>query len=706
MSIKTIKILISVVLLLAALAWLFVAGGPQFSISDLANLPLGAVALCVAALFVSNFLAIARLKWVAGALGYRIAWGDSAAALSVGALGGAVFFQIAGQLIGRNMILARVHISPGTVVLITGIERALALLVSFTLAFAGAWELYGRVLSIDPNAGGNVLMRTTAGLLFVLTVVGVVCWRHTIVAAYRQCTAKMMIGMAIALVLSIAIQLATMAAYLAIALPFVSAGSLAPLLAATTVIMFLASVPISFAGWGVRELSAVAAFGSIGMASHSAFMVAATVGVLSIVTMLFIAAASSRLLSPGKDAAGAPGETPLNSLALEKALAPLAAVLVFFSVYVPVSSGYANITLSDPFAIIGGGLFVLYYWSRRELPAWGPWRLNTLIAAVSGMVLLSYLIGAARFGFTAWASTKVTGWFVLLAYFATGALAARLIGIRKIDEILWPYVVTAAAIIVFDQLVAALSTFMPVSYIAIDTVGYSGFSNNRNAFAFTALFAVGAALTIKRPGTLVAASLAIAGVLLSGSRAGAICLPAVIIVTTLMGHSSWRNTTIATLSGIAVYFFAGTVIPAIFGVQAFSVKLDTGFSGQEHYETILEGLEMFMSFPIFGAGLGAFLTMPSQATPPVIIHSTPVWLLAEMGLAGVSVFAATFISAGIYLFNNRRQVFGCVGLIVLLVVAVFGQAHEILYQRPIWLILGLVLYAHADRQRTGASTLT
>ena len=358
-GLNSIRIFVSVALLVAALAWLFVASGQEFSFSDLANLPLSAIAIAVAALLASNLLAIARIKCVARALGYRVLWGHSAAALSVGALGAAVFFQIAGQLIGRNWILGRLNISPGTVVIITGIERALALIVSFTLALAGAGVIYGRAVTIDPNAGGSVLMRTSAGLLFVLAVVCLVCWRQTIVDFYRQLTAKMIVGLVIAMALSIVIQLTTMAAYLAIALPFISADSLTPLLAAIAIIMFLASVPISFAGWGVRELSAVAAFGSIGMASHSAFIVAATVGILSIVTMLLLAAVSSRFLSLPRDAVAATGRMPLGALALEKTLAPLVAVLVFFSIYVPISSGFANVTLSDPVAIIGGGLFLL-----------------------------------------------------------------------------------------------------------------------------------------------------------------------------------------------------------------------------------------------------------------------------------------------------------------------------------------------------------
>ena len=50
---------------------------------------------------------------------------------------------------------------------------------------------------------------------------------------------------------------------------------------------------------------------------------------------------------------------------------------------------------------------------------------------------------------------------------------------------------------------------------------------------------------------------------------------------------------------------------------------------------------MFLSHPLFGAGLGAFIGEQVRATgTPLIIHSTPVWLLAETGLVGFAVFFA------------------------------------------------------------------
>lgn len=179
----------------------------------------------------------------------------------------------------------------------------------------------------------------------------------------------------------------------------------------------------------------------------------------------------------------------------------------------------------------------------------------------------------------------------------------------------------------------------------------------------------------------------------------------VLAFATFMEFSSWRRTLAATLGGIAFYLIAGLALPAMFGTAAARISLASGTSGLEHFETIMDGLKMFLSFPVFGAGLGAFLAA-AETSPPAVIHSTPVWLLAETGIAGFAVFVTTFVCAAVYLFKHRRRLSGFIGLQVLLLLAVFGEVHEILYQRPIWLLLGFALYTrdHGPRSSTGPAS--
>ena len=66
-------------------------------------------------------------------------------------------------------------------------------------------------------------------------------------------------------------------------------------------------------------------------------------------------------------------------------------------------------------------------------------------------------------------------------------------------------------------------------------------------------------------------------------------------------------------------------------------------SNMERWETIRHGLEMWKASPWIGAGLGVFIETSSQwLKEPTVIHSTPVWILAEFGLFGAVILIAIF----------------------------------------------------------------
>src|SRR6185312_4182581 len=78
--------------------------------------------------------------------------------------------------------------------------------------------------------------------------------------------------------LTVLVQLPMMSVYVAIAHEFSPAMPIVDLAAASAVVMFAASVPISLAGWGVRELSAVVALGAVGMSTSGALATAIIIG--------------------------------------------------------------------------------------------------------------------------------------------------------------------------------------------------------------------------------------------------------------------------------------------------------------------------------------------------------------------------------------------------------------------------------------------
>ena len=77
--------------------------------------------------------------------------------------------------------------------------------------------------------------------------------------------------------------------------------------------------------------------------------------------------------------------------------------------------------------------------------------------------------------------------------------------------------------------------------------------------------------------------------------------------------------------------------------------------------SIVEGLRMFKEHPLVGRGLGGFRQQMAELGVfgghglPLVIHSTPVWLLAETGLIGLLLFAVPAIWL-LYCELRRREV--------------------------------------------------
>jgi len=89
--------------------------------------------------------------------------------------------------------------------------------------------------------------------------------------------------------------------------------------------------------------------------------------------------------------------------------------------------------------------------------------------------------------------------------------------------------------------------------------------------------------------------------------------------------------------------FAGILSAALTAVGSdlpLPVVLPTVSSTQERLVSIIGGLNLFWDHPVFGAGLGAFRNTLDGL--PLVIHSTAVWLLAELGIVGFLIFAVSF----------------------------------------------------------------
>lgn len=698
-----VRHLVSVGVTLAALVVAVAQIDLEGAVATAMAIPKANLAVVVLALASGALLASARLAFIAADIGFPMRARDAIAAMSLGQIGGALFFQVFGQTIARSAVLSRRGVPVAGTILMTGYERLLALAISMVLAMAGGWYLFGRI-TLDLRAGGAEFVKLLVGVGLALAAGAAFAWGRPVAAFARG---KVGPGTAWrtarGLLLSAAIQLATMAAYIAAALGVAPGMSVADLAAAAAVVMLAASLPISFAGWGVRELSAIYALGAIGMPREGALVVAVLIGAAALAVVALLAAASA--LRPAARVTAAPARRP--PVDVEAAMAwgvpVLAATTVFFQVHVPLAAARLNVNLADPLVIFGGALFLVAAVRSGRLPRWRLAGLNAHIAAATVLIVAAFLHGWAAFGWTEWAFVnRLVGWLVVLAYAATGALIAQRHGGR--DMLLRCYAAVAIAIVVLDTaLFSAFTAGLPVP----ETIGryrLEGFAQNANAFALQLLFAVAAVVAVARDGRIqgVALGVAITGIWFTSSRAGIGAL-AIVALAAL-----WLRAIPAARVAGAVVGASAAIVFISWLPEILAALLDTtprqyhppvvlrasdDVSNLERLESMRGALAMFEAHPIFGAGLGAFVESYIRAHgTPLVIHSTPLWILAEMGVVGLLVLAAPFIRILKHEIRAHRRDGARVFLILVLVgFAVMASVHELMYQRALWLLLGAAL---------------
>jgi hypothetical protein len=332
------------------------------------------------------------------------------------------------------------------------------------------------------------------------------------------------------------------------------------------------------------------------------------------------------------------------------------------------------------------------------------------------MLGVALLLGVERFGWTTWAVTnRFLGWFVLLAYATTGALIVRDNQKEGFRLLLLTFAGAMAAI-------AGIETFL----ILLTNAGFhvpvvpnnaEGFSLNHNFFAFQLLMAFAAAVSIVRGFSLRVTVLAVLliGLWFAGSRSGWISAAALVGTAVYLRAVGPREISIAFVcaAGTAlaaaflpdiVHAAAGLVMATLVPGDAQNVVslnsvvarnvpviVPSAASTEERLISIFQGLKLFAGYPIFGAGLGAFRNQMIfvYGSQPLLIHSTAVWLLAELGLVGFFVFAGP---AG-YLFKNewahaRREQASTLIILCLVAFAVMGGPADMFYQRTFWFLIG------------------
>ena len=689
---QVLKVAVSIVLLVGVFFLVSVYYDTAQILHDLRRLSVPTLAIITVGLFANTLAAVLRFKVIATEIKHPITFRRAMTAVGAGSLAGALFFQIAGQLMARGIIAGRGGIPFAAVVVITAYERFIAAIVSGLLALAGALFIFGNVY-LDQASGGADLIKIMCGLIAAAVAGALLGYGRLAAQSITPLLTRHFVRRCLAVVaLTLLVQIPMMIAYVTVARALSPQTSIADLVAASAIVMFAASVPVSLAGWGVREMSAVVALGAIGVAAHAALTSAIIIGVGSMLAMGVTAAASLPGSTGQKQLVDAKNTGSFDYYrALAWALPISVATLVLFQIYVPIQSGLLNVNLADPIAILAGVLFILKAAQAGRLPQWRVANFNIAVAVATLVLACALLIGAYRFGWTTWAVVnRFLGWFVLLAYGAAGALIVgegRKIALRLL---LLTFAGATAAIAGLEISLLVIASFGLRVPVVIGSI--EGFSLNHNFFAFQLLMALCAAITFSRGVVRIALlALILAGLWFAGSRSGWIAALFVLAIARYLGVINARETLKAIL-GAASPAIAIPLLSILLGLSGYIPQIIPEMaSTNERLISIVGGLELFVSHPIFGAGLGAFRNEMIFASSgiPLLIHSTGVWLLAELGIVGFTVFT---VSAAYLFFKEwphaRKEQASALIVLCLVAFAVMSGPADMLYQRTFWLLIG------------------
>jgi len=703
---KYLRIAISL-LLLAGAAWV-VARETDWTLVGAAftRMSYGAFVLAILALVAGALLATLRLQWIARDLGYRLSFRDAMAGFTYGQVMGAVFFQLAGQLLARSAVLARRQVPPSATILITGYERLAALFISLLLAAIAAGYLFGAI-SLDYRQGGAAFIKIVAGAALVVAGGAAFIWGKLLISQLPPITRGTARGLAWNAAISLSIQIFTMIAYVVLALTLVPDISIAKLAAAAALVMLAASLPISMAGWGIREMSAIYVLGTLGVSADVSFMIAFSIGILSLAVVGILALVGLRDTAANVK----PREPSANSIdyaaLLDTALPIAAATAVFFQLFLPLKSGLISVNIADPIVVMAASIFA-YNHFRQPLPSWRLPYFNLLICLASFALVAGYLHGYGQFGWSQWAfANKLVGWPILLCYGATGALIVYRMRDAGFDLLLRTFVATGLIIFSFDYAISIAYWSGVVFLKPIVQLPIEGFSQNRNAFAFQLILALCILLATRWPYRAIWLGITIGGVIITGSRAGYITLTAVLMVSFYFSWIDRRQAAVAgALAGMIV--IASELVPALAHLANFLMSssasgssgssnianmISGSYSDAERLQSLVGGWRLFLTHPIFGAGLGAFMEDQIRRGTTLVIHSTPIWLLAEFGIVGFILLSAPIILIfrAEILSLRHIDVAGCLLILVMIAFSVMSQAHEILYQRTFWILVGAAM---------------
>ncbi len=690
------------------------------------------VFLSVATFFSLNFLLVSfRLLLAYKQLGYALSYPIALQATFFGQIGGVV--PVFGTLFGQGLHLYKKLAIPSSIsTSVMLYERILVATTGLLLSTTGAFLLFREKIMLIFAEASVLKLLVSLGV----TLVAVLCIGLTpsdqdkmkrLFSIRNLYYTGYLLVVAIGGWLLSALSFAMLFSILKIDISFGLA------LSASVIVCFIASLPISANGWGVREFAAMSIFGLCAVPKEAAIFSAVCIGFFSYVALMAWGAILS-FCSQQNEGVYRKSRLRISLTRLEGNtiyfLACAASVLVFFQIHVKCGDAVLNVNAADPIALCGFVMAVISNLLRkRSLKYHLPSTLRFLVSAVM-VFFVAALVGVVKTGVNHYSILyKLFGFFVLLGYANIGAELVSRFGQKGYEAAVRLMMTTIIVSIALGSVISILAKagVIPLSYLQESFVGLSG---NRNALALqilliTFLFFSGVFKNIRLPSgcRYLLSSILLYGLYLTFSRS-ALITGAILLF--IFWRMAWLKTweIIGFLTGATACVLGIHLVDFLLSIAKFNLFLNEGFiasseqvsifsqysnsfSDHERWYSLMEGMRLWFNEPLLGGGLASFSYHEILKNGrPLVIHNTLIWLIAEFGLVGALPFLWYGFKTLVYLGTKiSSQNVSCMDVkdkalfSLIFILIMMGMAHEVFYQRILWLAWGMLVVVPVGSER-------
>lgn len=694
----------------------------------LSRIPLASIVWVSVFAILANLFALARSRSALKAFHFTAGWKDIYIAFAAGNLA-TLAFNVFGQSLSRAVILQSAGIPFGISVIATYVERLLAAGILFAISLAAAWILFSSI-EINLYRGIGDLVVSMIGIAAASVAVGVIALRK-FAAEGSLAGLRLITRLGPSALWTLLGLGAGLAAYLELFHALDPASISLKLVAALTIVMLATSLPISFAGFGLRELSAATVLTLVGVSPTTAVASSVLIGIIYIVvagliglTALPLASKEQPKLRENKPDSIERRPFVTDALIIQ-CFAIACAVLIFFRVRAPVSDREVliNINVADVVVFMALTVIALMILVGRLRNLFPPAIFRSALVLTAALSI--GMIGAFSYGHLGgWAIyTRGWGWIVILGYLALGAATVRLAGEAGREIVANCLMVSTVTICALQLGAALVNSLYPLPYYVV-SIPLQGFAHNQNAFAFDLAISGVLLIAAKHAGPLrdrqlvflLSMAAVSAAMFLTESRTGVVFV--VVLAGLDLAFSLFRKSTrgdmfspIATIAIVAAFTiltFSVPVssntasqapvqthnLPQVASADVETTRLNHPHADRERWDTIVGGLQSWSASPIFGVGIGSYFEASRLTGRPKSIHSIYVWFLSEMGVVGLM---ALLISAGLLThlawqkLNEPDGRWGFTAFSSLTFMGIGGLVQDFSYQRIFWFILGLSL---------------